>query len=155
MRIGNGAMDQRQMDIYGEAMDSIYFADQHGIELDHRSWVSLRVMLDWLVDHWDQPGEGIWETRGGQKDFTYGRVMSWVAFDRALRLATEARRPGRDRLLDGPARRDLRAGDDPRVELRAPGLRPALRRQGAGLVPAPHGDRRLHLPEGPHVDARR
>jgi len=90
VRIGNGAMDQRQMDIYGEAMDSIYFAHHHhGIELDHRSWVSLRVMLDWLVDHWDQPGEGIWETRGGQKDFTYGRVMSWVAFDRALRLATE------------------------------------------------------------------
>ena len=50
-------------------------------------------MLDWLVDHWDQPGEGIWETRGGQKDFTYGRVMSWVAFDRALRLATELGRP--------------------------------------------------------------
>jgi GH15 family glucan-1,4-alpha-glucosidase len=93
VRIGNGAVDQRQMDIYGEAMDSIYFADQHGIELDHRGWVSLRVMLDWLVEHWDQPGEGIWETRGGQKDFTYGRVMSWVAFDRALRLATKRGRP--------------------------------------------------------------
>src|SRR3954453_20124360 len=93
VRIGNGAMDQRQMDIYGEAMDSIYFAHQRGIEPDHKSWVSLRVMLDWLVDNWDQPDEGIWETRGGQKDFTYGRVMSWVAFDRALRLATEHGRP--------------------------------------------------------------
>ena len=93
VRIGNGAMDQVQMDIYGEAMDSIYFADQHGIELGHRGWVSLRVMLDWLVDHWDQPGEGIWETRGGKQDFTYGRVMSWVAFDRALRLATQRGRP--------------------------------------------------------------
>jgi GH15 family glucan-1,4-alpha-glucosidase len=50
-------------------------------------------MLDWLVDNWDQPDEGIWETRGGQKDFTYGRVMSWVAFDRALRLATRHGRP--------------------------------------------------------------
>src|SRR3954451_1268359 len=94
LRIGNGAMDQRQMDIYGEAMDSIYFAHRRGIQLDHQGWVSLRVMLDWLVDHWDQPGEGIWETRGGQKDFTYGRVMSWVAFDRALRLATERGLPG-------------------------------------------------------------
>ena len=93
VRIGNGAMDQRQLDIYGEAMDSIYFAHQRGIEPDHQGWVSLRVMLDWLVDHWDQPDEGIWETRGGQKDFTYGRVMSWVAFDRALRLATERGRP--------------------------------------------------------------
>ena len=59
-------------------------------------------MLDWLVDHWDQPGEGIWETRGGQKDFTYGRVMSWVAFDRALRLATAARPAGR---ASAPGRR--------------------------------------------------
>jgi GH15 family glucan-1,4-alpha-glucosidase len=94
VRIGNGAMDQRQLDIYGEAMDSIYFASQHGIDPNHKGWLSLRVMLDWLVDNWDQPDEGIWETRGGQKDFTYGRVMSWVAFDRALRLATEHGRPG-------------------------------------------------------------
>ena len=93
VRIGNGAMDQVQMDIYGEAMDSIYFADQHGIEMDHSGWVALRVMLDWLVDHWDRPGAGIWEIRGGPQDFTYGRVMSWVAFDRALRLATSRGRP--------------------------------------------------------------
>ena len=93
VRIGNGAMDQVQMDIYGEALDSIYFADQHGIELGHRGWLALRDIVDWLVDNWDQPGEGIWETRGGKKDFTYGRVMSWVAFDRALRLATRRGRP--------------------------------------------------------------
>ena len=104
-----------QLDIYGEAMDSIYFADQHGIELGHRGWLSLRGMLDWLVDHWDQPDEGIWETRGGQKDFTYGRVMSWVAFDRALRLATEHGRPAAIGALDGAARRDLRAGHDTRA----------------------------------------
>jgi GH15 family glucan-1,4-alpha-glucosidase len=93
VRIGNGAMDQRQMDIYGEALDSIYFADQHGLELDHKGWLALRDIIDWLVDHWDQPGEGIWETRGGQQHFTYGRVMSWVAFDRAIRLATNRGRP--------------------------------------------------------------
>jgi GH15 family glucan-1,4-alpha-glucosidase len=93
VRIGNGAMDQTQMDIYGEALDSIYFADRHGIQLDHGSWLALRDIIDWLVDNWDQPGEGIWETRGGKKDFTYGRVMSWVAFDRAIRLATGRGRP--------------------------------------------------------------
>ena len=93
VRIGNGAMDQTQMDIYGEALDSIYFSDRHGIQLDHDSWLALRDIVDWLVDHWDQPGEGIWETRGGKKDFTYGRVMSWVAFDRAIRLATGRGRP--------------------------------------------------------------
>ncbi len=129
VRIGNGAMDQVQMDIYGEAMDSIYFADQHGIELDHRGWVSLRAMLDWLVDHWDQPGEGIWETRGGKQDFTYGRVMSWVAFDRALRLATAAGPAGGAGHLGGAARRDLRAGDDQGLEHGAAGLRPALRQR--------------------------
>jgi len=94
VRIGNGASDQRQMDIYGEALDSIFFADQHGIEVDHQTWVALRGIVDWLVENWDLPGEGIWETRGGQKDFTYGRVMSWVAFDRAIRMAAQRGLPG-------------------------------------------------------------
>jgi len=93
VRIGNGASTQRQMDIYGEAMDSIYFADQHGIEMGHRGWIAARDLIDWLTDHWDRPCEGIWETRGGQKDFTYGRVMSWTAFDRAIRLAEGHARP--------------------------------------------------------------
>ncbi|MFI7060805.1 glycoside hydrolase family 15 protein [Kribbella sp. NPDC050124] len=93
VRIGNGASGQRQMDIFGEALDSIYFADEHGIELDHHGWIALRGIVDWLTDHWDLPDEGIWETRGGQQDFTYGRVMSWVAFDRAIRLAAKHGRP--------------------------------------------------------------
>ncbi len=151
VRIGNGAMDQVQMDIYGEAMDSIYFADQHGIEMDHSGWVALRVMLDWLVDHWDQPGAGIWEIRGGPQDFTYGRVMSWVAFDRALRLATSRGRPAATRHLGRAAGRDLRAGDDPRMEHRAAGVRAALQDRGAGLVAAPRGDGGLHLSSGPDV----
>ncbi|WP_030766377.1 glycoside hydrolase family 15 protein [Streptomyces sp. NRRL F-2664] len=93
VRIGNGAATQLQLDIYGEALDSIFFAHQRGIQLDHRAWTSLRTLLDWLTDHWDQPDEGLWETRGGRQDFTYGRVMSWVAFDRALRLAASSGRP--------------------------------------------------------------
>ncbi|MEV6106977.1 glycoside hydrolase family 15 protein [Streptomyces sp. NPDC051940] len=93
VRIGNGAANQLQMDIYGEALDSIYFAHQHGMHLDIGGWKALHTLLDWLVDHWDQPGEGLWETRGGRKDFTYGRVMSWVAFDRALRISDDDGRP--------------------------------------------------------------
>jgi GH15 family glucan-1,4-alpha-glucosidase len=50
-------------------------------------------MLDWLCEHWNQPEEGIWETRGGRQDFTYGRLMSWVALDRAVRLAQHRGRP--------------------------------------------------------------
>ncbi|MFD5425276.1 glycoside hydrolase family 15 protein [Streptomyces sp. NPDC127084] len=93
VRIGNGAAAQLQLDIYGEALDSIFFAHERGIQLDHRGWTSLRTLVDWLSDNWDQPEEGLWETRGGRQDFTYGRVMSWVAFDRALRLAVASGRP--------------------------------------------------------------
>ncbi|MFG2267834.1 glycoside hydrolase family 15 protein [Streptomyces sp. NPDC048720] len=94
VRIGNGAATQLQLDIYGEALDSIYFAHRHGIRLGHQGWLSLLTNLEWLVDHWDQAGEGLWETRGGRQNFTYGRVMSWVAFDRALRLTESHGRPG-------------------------------------------------------------
>jgi GH15 family glucan-1,4-alpha-glucosidase len=93
VRIGNGAAEQLQLDIYGEALDSIYYADQRGLPLGHPGWTAVTGLLSWLADHWDQPEAGIWETRGGAKDFTYGRVMSWVAFDRAIRLATSHGRP--------------------------------------------------------------
>ena len=93
VRIGNGAADQLQLDIYGEAIDSLYFGDQHGLEAGHRGWRHLSDILNWLVDNWNQPEEGIWETRGGRQDFTYGRLMSWVAFDRCIRLADRHGRP--------------------------------------------------------------
>ncbi|GEL19789.1 glycoside hydrolase family 15 protein [Pseudonocardia asaccharolytica] len=93
VRIGNGAADQLQLDIYGEAMDSLFFADRRGLPVGHRGWKAVSELLDWLTEHWDQPEEGIWETRGGRKDFTYGRLMSWVAFDRGIRLAASHGRP--------------------------------------------------------------
>ena len=93
VRIGNGAADQLQLDIYGEALDSIYFMDQSGLTAGHQGWARIRDMLDWVVENWDQPEEGIWETRGGRQDFTYGRLMNWVALDRGIRLATSHGRP--------------------------------------------------------------
>ncbi|HEY7720514.1 MAG TPA: glycoside hydrolase family 15 protein [Pedococcus sp.] len=93
VRIGNGAADQLQLDIYGEAMDSLYFADRRGIQSGHAGWVRVSNLLDWLCENWDQPEEGIWETRGGRESFTYGRLMSWVALDRGLRLAAAHGRP--------------------------------------------------------------
>ncbi|MBO0762350.1 MAG: glycoside hydrolase family 15 protein [Candidatus Dormibacteraeota bacterium] len=89
VRIGNGASDQLQLDIYGELMDSLYQADRHGLRIGHPGWVQLRKIMDWLSANWDQPDEGIWETRGGRQNFTYGRLMSWVALDRTVRLARE------------------------------------------------------------------
>ena len=94
VRIGNGAADQLQLDIYGEALDSIFFADQRGLPVGHRGWISICELLDWLTENWDQPEEGIWETRGGRRDFTYGRLMCWVAFDRGIRMAATHGRPG-------------------------------------------------------------
>ena len=93
VRIGNGAADQLQLDIYGEAIDSIYFGDQCGLQAGHEGWLKISDLLDWLSENWDQPEEGIWETRGGRQDFTYGRLMSWVALDRGIRLATSHGRP--------------------------------------------------------------
>ena len=93
VRIGNGAADQIQLDIYGEALDSIYAADQYGLQMGGQGWQALTAVMNWLADNWDQPEEGIWETRGGRQEFTYGRLMCWVAFDRAIRLATKHGRP--------------------------------------------------------------
>jgi GH15 family glucan-1,4-alpha-glucosidase len=93
VRIGNGAADQLQLDIYGEAMDAFNTADSQGLQAAHRGWTAIVKMIDWLCEHWDQPEEGIWETRGGRKDFTYGRFQCWVALDRAVRLAERRGRP--------------------------------------------------------------
>jgi len=94
VRIGNGAADQLQLDIYGEAMDAIWHMQAlHDVAVADRGWQDLRRMLDWLAGNWDQPDDGIWETRGGQRPFTYGRLMCWVAFDRAVRMAADMGRP--------------------------------------------------------------
>jgi GH15 family glucan-1,4-alpha-glucosidase len=93
VRLGNGAADQLQLDIYGEAMDSIHLADTHGLQLPHVGWTQIAEMLDWVCDNWDTPEEGIWETRGGKQNFTYGRFMCWVALDRGIRLAQSRGRP--------------------------------------------------------------
>ena len=93
VRIGNGAADQLQLDIYGEAMDAILAGTERGLPVAHQGWQSLTKVIDWVADHWDQPDEGVWETRGGRKDFTYGRFQCWVALDRAIRLAERSGRP--------------------------------------------------------------
>jgi GH15 family glucan-1,4-alpha-glucosidase len=93
VRIGNGAADQLQLDIYGEAMDAIYLADRRGVQVTYQSWQELASFIDWLCEHWDQPDEGIWETRGGRQNFVYARIQTWVALDRAIKMATTRGRP--------------------------------------------------------------
>jgi GH15 family glucan-1,4-alpha-glucosidase len=87
VRIGNGAYDQLQLDIYGELMDSVYIYNKFGEEISHDLWKRLAQLIEWLCQNWQRPDEGIWEVRGGAHEFLYSRVMSWVAIDRGLRLA--------------------------------------------------------------------
>jgi GH15 family glucan-1,4-alpha-glucosidase len=87
VRIGNGAAGQLQLDIYGELINSIYLYDKRGEPIDYELWTVVVELLDWLMANWDRADEGIWEVRGGRHHFTYSRLMSWIAFDRALRIA--------------------------------------------------------------------
>jgi GH15 family glucan-1,4-alpha-glucosidase len=87
VRIGNGAYDQLQLDIYGELMDSVYLYNKYGAPISHDLWLNLVRLVDWVTDHWQLPDEGVWEVRGGRKEFLYSRLMCWVAVDRGIRLA--------------------------------------------------------------------
>lgn len=87
VRIGNGAFDQMQLDIYGELMDSVYLFNKYGTPISFDLWSSLRKLVNWICDHWQERDEGIWEVRGGQQHFVYSKLMCWVAIDRGLRLA--------------------------------------------------------------------
>src|SRR5947207_11012199 len=88
VRIGNAAYKQKQLDIYGELMDAIYIYNRYD-RISYDLWRYLRRLLEWLGKHWQEPDEGIWEVRGGPKPFLHSRLMSWVAFDRALRVARD------------------------------------------------------------------
>ncbi len=87
VRIGNGAYDQLQLDIYGELLDAAYIFNKNGEPISHDMWVPLRGFVDWVCDHWRLKDEGVWEVRGGQQEFVYSKLMCWVAVDRGLRLA--------------------------------------------------------------------
>jgi len=94
VRIGNAAYEQLQLDIYGEFMDSLYLANKYAHASSHQGWQNVHRMLGWLEKNWRRPDEGIWEVRGGPREFLHSRLMCWVAFDRALRLAFKRSLPG-------------------------------------------------------------
>jgi GH15 family glucan-1,4-alpha-glucosidase len=87
VRIGNGAYDQLQLDIYGELMDSVYLYDKFGEPVSYDLWRNLTHLVDWVCKNWTRKDEGIWEVRGGKQEFLYSRLMCWVALDRAIRLS--------------------------------------------------------------------
>ena len=86
VRTGNGAYEQQQLGIYGELMDAIAIYNRYDA-ITYDLWENVQRLLEWLSRHWQDTDEGIWEVRGGPKNFVNSRVMCWVAFDRALRIA--------------------------------------------------------------------
>jgi GH15 family glucan-1,4-alpha-glucosidase len=87
VRIGNGAQNQLQLDIYGELLDAIYLYNKYGEPISHELWWQISQLIEWVCANWDQADEGIWEVRGGRQHLFYSRLMCWVAVDRAIRLA--------------------------------------------------------------------
>ncbi len=87
VRIGNGAFNQLQLDIYGELLDTVYLYNKYGSPISFDLWQQLTRLLDYVCDHWQEPDEGIWEVRSGKQRFVYSMLMCWVALDRGLRLA--------------------------------------------------------------------
>jgi len=87
VRIGNGAANQIQLDIYGELMDSVYLYNKYGSPISYDLWTHLRQLINWVCENWRRKDDGIWEVRGGQQNFLYSKLMCWVAVDRGLRLA--------------------------------------------------------------------
>src|SRR5205814_2727416 len=84
VRIGNAAADQLQLDVYGEVLDALYQARRMGLAPSEAAWNLERELVEHLERIWDLPDEGLWEVRGGRRQFTHSKVMAWVAFDGSL-----------------------------------------------------------------------
>lgn len=94
VRTGNAAVDQFQLDVYGEVMDMFHAARQTGVELPAEAWELQIQVADFVCRNWTKPDEGIWEVRSGTEHFVHSKVMAWVALDRAVRAVEEAGRFG-------------------------------------------------------------
>jgi GH15 family glucan-1,4-alpha-glucosidase len=87
VRIGNGAHDQRQNDVYGAVLDSVYIHTRRSDHIPERLWPVLRDQAECAAEVWEEPDQGIWEARGAPRHYVSSKVMCWVAMDRASRLA--------------------------------------------------------------------
>ena len=93
VRIGNGAYEQLQLDIYGELMDAVYLYNKYRNPISSELWDDLRRLADWVCANWQLEDRGIWEVRGGARHFVYSKLMCWVALDRVLRIAQKRSLP--------------------------------------------------------------
>jgi GH15 family glucan-1,4-alpha-glucosidase len=89
VRVGNAASEQFQLDVYGEVLACIYAARKRGLSRQAGGWPTLKSLLGFLENAWQEPDDGIWEVRGGRRHFTHSKIMAWVAIDRAARTIEE------------------------------------------------------------------
>jgi GH15 family glucan-1,4-alpha-glucosidase len=94
VRVGNAAVDQLQLDIYGELIDSIYLYNKYGDGISHDAWHNLTRVLEWLMDNWDRDDAGMWEIRDDPRPHTTSKLMAWVAIERMMRTARQRGLPG-------------------------------------------------------------
>ena len=85
VRVGNAAAGQLQLDIFGEVMDALFQGGAGGLDPAHKAWPLQLNLIEHLEKIWRLPDEGLWEVRGGPRQFTHSKVMAWVAFDRAIK----------------------------------------------------------------------
>lgn len=93
VRIGNGAYEQVQLDIFGELMDAVYLVNKYGDAISHEGWRHVGEVVDQVCENWQTEDVGIWEMRGETHHFLHSRLMCWVALDRAIRLASKRSLP--------------------------------------------------------------
>lgn len=93
VRIGNAASEQLQLDIYGELLDSIFIFNRHGQPISYDFWMDLSRIVEWVGKNWRKPDNGIWEVRGGPRQFLHSRAMCWLTFDRAMKIAQQRSYP--------------------------------------------------------------
>jgi GH15 family glucan-1,4-alpha-glucosidase len=96
VRIGNAASNQFQLDVFGEVLLAMQQSHELGLETDESDWRLQVQLMRFLEAHWHEPDEGIWEVRGGRKHFTHSKMMAWLAFDRAIKLAEACQHSGKD-----------------------------------------------------------
>ncbi len=89
VRVGNAAHTQLQLDLYGAVLDAAYLYNKHGAPLDYDLWKNLQRILNWLSENWREPDDGIWEVRAGRRQFVSSKLLSWVALERAVRIARQ------------------------------------------------------------------
>jgi GH15 family glucan-1,4-alpha-glucosidase len=120
VRVGNAASEQFQLDVFGEVVAVAFIGSELLNGIEERMWPRWQRLVEYVESIWREPDDGIWESRGGRKHFTYSKVMAWVVFDRAVRIAERFK-------LDAPVGRWRATRDEIHAEVCDRGYDPERR----------------------------